>query len=178
MTRRGGWIQTFTGRTIYPVDPREEEVEILDIIHSLANLCRFGGHCSHFYSVAEHSVHVSYLVPEHLALVGLLHDATEAYLVDIPRPIKASITNYKEIEHRLWECIAGKYDLPLVMPQEIHDADIAMLYAERDQLLLPYKGDDWGMGLTTPITERPVVGCWTPTYAKQVFMQRWIGLTS
>lgn len=76
-------MQTFSGALYWPMDPRPEDVNILDIAHSLSMQCRYTGHVSKFYSVAEHSVHVSNIVPKELAMCGLLHDATEAYLTAI-----------------------------------------------------------------------------------------------
>ena len=78
-SRNGDWLQTFTGKAFFPLDPRPEEMDIFDIAHALSNLCRYGGHCNKFYSVAEHSVLVSILCRlyygEQVALQGLLHDA-------------------------------------------------------------------------------------------------------
>jgi hypothetical protein len=88
--RRGDWMQTFTGRAFYPLDPRPEDIDPVDIAHALSLICRYGGHSSRFYSVAEHCVLMSHAVaPEH-ALWALLHDATEAYLGDMIRPLKRS----------------------------------------------------------------------------------------
>ena len=98
-----GFIGTFSGLRFWPLDPNPEKILIADIAHALAHQCRFGGHASKFYSVAEHSVHVSKLcLPEH-ALWGLLHDASEAYLVDLPRPLKLlpEFAPYREAERRL-----------------------------------------------------------------------------
>src|SRR5271165_7548492 len=86
--RKGDWIQTYTGRVMYPLDPRPEEINIIDIAHALSNLCRFTGHVRTFYSVAEHSVRVSQHCDPKDALWGLLHDASEAYLADMSRPMK------------------------------------------------------------------------------------------
>lgn len=96
--RSGDWIQTATGGQFWPMDPQPDEIDINDIAHALAMLCRFGGHCLRFYSVAEHSVLLSHAVPPEHALWALLHDATEGYLVDMPRPIKAFLPGYKEAE--------------------------------------------------------------------------------
>lgn len=133
--RAGNWMQTFTGRQFWPIDPRAEDVNIDDIAHALAHTCRFGGHCINFYSVAEHSVYVSLIVPPELAMVALLHDASEAYVLDVPRPLKAFLPGYKEIEHRVWEAVAEHFKLPVEMPQAIKDADNAMLLAEADQIM-------------------------------------------
>jgi hypothetical protein len=150
--RGGNYMLTYTGRHFYPLDPRAEDIAIEDIAHALSMLCRYGGHTPRFYSVAEHSVNVSRLVPDEFALQGLLHDATEAFLVDIPRPVKVALSNYKEIEANLWGVIARKYGVPETMGQPVHDADVAMLFQERDELWPSRpRESDWGMGLSTPI---------------------------
>jgi len=135
--RKGNWMQTYTGRMFWPVDPRADEVHIHDIAHALANACRFGGHCKRFYSVAEHSVLCSYLVPQEMALTALMHDATEAYVCDIPRPLKPFLEGYAAIEQRVWEAIADRYSLPYQLPAEVKEADNAMLLAEQRDIMLP-----------------------------------------
>lgn len=167
---RGDWMQTYTGRAFYPFDPVPEEIDIEDIAHALSMLCRYGGHSNVFYSVAEHSVYVSTLLPQELKLVGLLHDATEAYLVDMPRPIKKGMPQYRDVEDRLWTAVARRFDLPEVLPQAVHDADVAMLFAEQSQLLKPSPLPGWGMGLSTPITERPRIRALYPREAEQLFL--------
>lgn len=91
LSQDNSWIQTFSGRQFFPLEPRVEDVCIEDIAHGLSNLCRYAGHCECFYSVAQHCLLVSRVVPREHALRGLLHDASEAYLIDVPRPIKHSI---------------------------------------------------------------------------------------
>ncbi|MFG0247924.1 MAG: phosphohydrolase, partial [Phycisphaeraceae bacterium JB051] len=78
------WIQTYTGKAFYPLREDPGIIDIRDIAHALSLQCRFNGHCSDFYSVAQHSVHVSEVVPQAFALWGLLHDAAEAYMSDLP----------------------------------------------------------------------------------------------
>lgn len=139
-TRRGGWIQVFTGRQYWPLDPRSDEVDIRDIAHALSMLCRYTGHCERFYSVAEHSVNVSYVVQRYapsgrpaLFLHALLHDATEAYCNDIARPVKRSIHGYAEIEGLNFDAICEHFGIGGLFPEEtavIHQADNAMLLAE------------------------------------------------
>lgn len=85
MNRR---IRTYTGILFDPFHPKIEDINIYDIAHALSNECRYAGHCSKFYSVAEHSVIISKLCSEENALTGLLHDGSEAYVKDLPRPIK------------------------------------------------------------------------------------------
>ena len=86
---RTDWIQTYTGLRFYPFEPDPENVCIEDIAHALSLICRFGGHCKQFYSVAQHSVLVSLNCPH--PLHGLLHDAEEAYIGDVCRPVKRSM---------------------------------------------------------------------------------------
>lgn len=146
--RKGNWLQTYMGKAYWPADPRPEDVHIMDIAHALANACRFGGHCSRFYSVAEHSVLVSHLVPPADALHGLLHDATEAYLVDVPRPVKMMLDGYKELEELNWRAIAARFGLDPTMPESVHDADQNVLLAERNALLGPSpEGLEWALGI-------------------------------
>jgi len=85
------WIQTYTGKKFWAFDAAIADICIEDIAHALAMRCRFGCHCKEFYSVAQHSVIVSHHLPPELKLWGLLHDATEAYLPDVPRPQKGRL---------------------------------------------------------------------------------------
>lgn len=167
--RTGNWLQTFTGAAFWPLDPRPEEVSVEDIAHALGNLCRYGGHTSKFYSVAEHCVWVSLYVPREYAMEGLMHDATEAYLVDVPRPIKYNLANYREIEGNLERVIAEKFGLPAVMSPEVKRVDNDILHDEAIHLLKPHPLP-WGIG-GEPIG-LPYLGCWSPEVAKHMFLER------
>jgi len=119
------------------LDPNPEKILIEDVAQALAHQCRFGGHASKFYSVAEHSVHVSHLcLPEH-ALWGLLHDASEAYLVDLPRPLKLlpEFAAYREAERRLQRAVAVRFGLAPEQPASVTAADDTMLWIEAHSLL-------------------------------------------
>lgn len=170
--RKGDWIQTYTGIAFWPLDAREEEIDILDIAHSLSMQCRFGGHCEEFYSVAEHCCHIYDLVSDKHKLWGLLHDASEAYLVDLPRPVKRSIPDYKEIENNLMKVICSKFELSEEMPAEVHEADMRILYDEAAQNMKtpPQPWDDriepFGIKLQF----------WSPQRAKEEFIIRYIGV--
>lgn len=142
--RRGDWMQTYTGIQFWPLDPRADEICIEDIAHSLAHQCRYNGHCQRFYSVAEHSaIMASFAKPEH-KLAALLHDAAEAYLCDIPRPLKKYLHGYREIEERLERTIAAKFGAPYPWPQEVHELDERMLADELEQIMAPPPAD-WNL---------------------------------
>jgi uncharacterized protein len=178
------WMQTYTGKAWYPMTPRSKDVDIEDIAHALSHLCRYGGHCRRFYSVAEHSVLVSRLVrPEH-ALLGLMHDASEAYVVDVPRPLKVHLGNYHDMESRAWIAIALRFDLPYEMPADVHRADIDACFIERGQLMAPVRhawmDKEWGMGHEFSLPAPP---SWVwelgfdPEKAEVMFMNRFEELT-
>lgn len=132
-TRNGNWFLTFRGTQFFPLDPRPEEIDIDDIAHALSQICRFGGHSREFYSVAQHSLHVARLCPPELALVGLMHDATEAYCGDMIRPIKLNMPGFKEMEDRIWTAVAERFGLPAEIPAEVkHWDDVALMTERRD----------------------------------------------
>lgn len=124
-------IRTFSGEFVDVINPDPEKINIQDIAHALSHLCRYGGHTDEFYSVAQHSIAVSYLVPEEVALEGLLHDATEAYMVDLPRPIKKQIKQYSEMEQYFYRwAISPCFNLNPILPRSVHNADNAMIVYE------------------------------------------------
>ena len=166
----GAWIQTYTGRKFSYDMPSWRDVVIDDIAHGLSNLCRFSGQCSQFYSVAEHSYWVSKIVLPQYAMQGLLHDATEAYCADLPRPLKNLLPGYQDIERETWFAIAVAFDLPAELNGNVKLADNRMLLAERNALMRN-TGDAWtGFdGLKTPDVP---IECWPPEYAETRFLQR------
>lgn len=115
MTKTTDWVQTYTGARFYPLEPDAELIRIEDIAHSLSMQCRYTGHTARFYSVAEHSVVLAreFHTGWHYRLVALLHDASEAYLSDVPRPLKRlpEFAFYREAEDRLQEMIFDKFCL-------------------------------------------------------------------
>ncbi|MCQ4257441.1 phosphohydrolase [Stutzerimonas stutzeri] len=136
------WILTYTGQRFDLLAPRAELITTIDIAHALAHVCRFGGHTRHHYSVAQHSLVVASIVPPGLQLVALLHDATEAYVGDLVRPLKALLPDYSEIEHGIWLAICDRFNLDPVLPASIHEADMIALATERRDLM-PEHGEKW-----------------------------------
>ena len=138
--RKGDWIQMQDGKPFWPLDPRIEEITIEDIAHSLSLQCRWNGHCREFYSVAQHCVLVAQEAQEiepRAALWGLMHDATETYLCDVPRPLKPLLQGYKEAEDALSVSIIEKFNIPFdaAIDGAVHEADSIQLLLERNELL-------------------------------------------
>lgn len=136
-----GTIETHRGGRFDLSDPDPDDVHIEDIAASLAHTCRFGGHCNQFYSVAHHSLHVSRELPSdnpRLQLLGLLHDAGEAYLGDIPRPLKAQFEVFDQVEERILDAIWAAFEIEPPSEAEwaqVMAADDRLLAYEADQLL-------------------------------------------
>jgi 5'-deoxynucleotidase YfbR-like HD superfamily hydrolase len=134
----GPYLQTVSGRWVNPLDPDPEQFDIEDIARALGNLCRFGGHCRDFYSVAQHSVIVSELVEQRGGdaedvFAALMHDASEAYLGDMPHPLKHRSplgAAFKEAEDRLEAALREHFAIKPDVP-EIKRADRALLATER-----------------------------------------------
>lgn len=133
------FITTFTGHKFHYLSPSLEEIDIRDIAHALSMTCRFGGHCREYYDVASHSIFVSNLVQQKHKLSALLHDAHEAYLHDVPRPIKRDMPQYKIMADNIQRVINEKYGLE--MNEEIKHADEVMLATEARDLGLDMT--DW-----------------------------------
>lgn len=172
------WIETVSGKKFHFLDPTDEEIDIEDIAYALANLCRFNGHCDRFYSVAEHSVFVSSLLPKELQLAGLLHDASEAYLADIPSPIKQFLPDYKKLEAPITLAVERKFSLrnDLASHHMIKQADMAQLKSEA-LLMLPSKGEEWLSTLDITMEGHRPIG-YPPNMAYVFFMKAFKHLTN
>lgn len=165
----GNWIATYTGRWIEPLKPDPEAIDIEDIAHSLSNQCRFTGHTRKFYSTAQHCVLVSQVVPDELALWGLLHDASETYVSDIARPVKHANEKfgevYRAVEETLLEAVAQRFNLSWPEPEEIKVADKMLLRAEQRDLMSNDPDPD------KPIYEH-TIDPWLPEEAETRFLER------
>ena len=167
-------IQCRSGHYFDFLNPHQSFVLVRDIAHSLAMQCRFNGHTAQFYSVAEHSVHCSHIVPPEDALTALMHDAAEAFIGDVAKPLKRLLPDYAEIENTVEEAIFDKLDIPFPFPPSVKEADIRMLRLEQRDAML--STDAWyGMdGLVFPDVN---LRFWAPTEAKNQFLLRYAYLT-
>jgi hypothetical protein len=164
--RKGDWMQTASGRQFWPLDPQPGEVAIDDIAHALSLLCRFGGHCRRFYSVAEHSVLLARAAePEHKRW-ALMHDSPEAYVMDLIRPLKRDIPGYKEHEARVLQAISVRFNLFFGIPAAVKLLDSRILMDERAQNMesppVPWEIEVEPLGVQLQF--------WTPEQAKREFL--------
>ena len=166
------WIQTYTGRQFDPTMPQPGDIYIEDIAESLAKMCRFNGHCIGFYSVAQHSVLVcDYLrrqeQPLDVLRWGLAHDFGEAYVCDVPRPIKHGIPAFRQMEDAILEQVAFKWGLPWPMPREVKHADNVLLATEKRDLMRREPAA-WGP-LPDPMPS--IIVPWEWQHAKERFLR-------
>jgi 5'-deoxynucleotidase YfbR-like HD superfamily hydrolase len=175
------WIQTYTGRCFFPLNPEVSAISIVDIAHALSMKCRFGGHCNSFYSVAQHSIEVANLIaPASDRVYGLLHDAAEAYLPDVCSPIKRDVyvtvppsdveIEFNFLEERLLSAVARRFKLDhqmlMTLPKE---ADRIMLATEQRDIMgkCPQL---WPQTLNVTPREE-VVKPISPPFAKMYFLE-------
>lgn len=177
-------ILTFRGKYFDFINPQNNEFNIYDIAHALSQVCRFAGHTRDFYSVAQHSVMVARIclmhsgsTPDVLAngTAGLLHDAAEAYIGDITRPLKQLLPDYKVIEARIEAALFASFYIPHPLPKIVKHADLVMLATERRDLM-PAHADEWQLiaGIE-PLPE--IINPWYPEKAEREFLRLWDELT-
>ena len=171
----GSWILTNSRRHLDLSTPDPEAIEIGDIALGLSRECRFSGQTRWFYSVAQHSVLASRIVPEKFALEALLHDATEAYLRDLPYPLKRLVPEYARIEKVFDRVLRKCFGLPEEMSPTVHRADRILLATEKRDLM-PDDGTPWPIleGIE-PLPERIVP--WTPERSMGLFLRRFAELS-
>lgn len=136
------YIETYSGKQIDFYDPQPDQIDIKDIALGLSRMPRFSGQTKWFYSVAHHSLNVAHYLPKKYKLMGLLHDAAEAYIGDMPTPFKRNIPDFAALEQRIWCAICRKLGLNATLPELVKRADQIMLVSERD--ILKPAITDWG----------------------------------
>jgi hypothetical protein len=172
VNRVGDWMQTFTGHAFWPLDPRVEDVFVEDIAHHLSNVCRYAGAARSFFSVAEHSILVSQHVALEYALEALLHDASEAYLGDVIRPLKRSalFASYLDTEARLTAVIFERFGVASTEESHlaIKEVDDRTILDEAAQVMAPPPRPWNERG--TPLGVR--ISCHSPDFAEWLFLKR------
>lgn len=167
------WILTRSGRKFDLANPTADMVDPTDIAHSLSMQCRFNGHTRHYYSVAQHCVLVADLVPAEHQLAAMLHDATEAYVGDLVRPLKEGMylyygnlgiaCVYAATEERVWQAICQHFDLDPILPDCVKHADLVALATEKRDLM-PEHPEPWPcLGGIEPIPQ--FIDPWQPSQA-------------
>lgn len=167
------FIHVYSGKLFDVLNPQPEDFDIRDIAHSLSQQCRFGGHCNTFYSVAAHSVVASWLCPSDLAMELLLHDAHEAYVLDLQRPLKELLPEYRLIEDEVAFALEQAFQIhPRCTENEgiVREVDLRMLATEKEQLCNP--GPSWPFleGVKPYPNRLPL---WSPREAEIKFLQRY-----
>lgn len=156
-----GCVRTSTGKYINYTDINPDDICIEDIAHALSMQCRFGGHLPQFYSVAQHSVHCSELVHPDYALEALLHDASEAYMLDIPKPLKNLLPDYEALEEKMMRTISEKYNITHPLSQPVKSVDAIMLVVEFKSIML----------------QGNMIEVWSMEDSKRKFIERYRELT-
>lgn len=174
------WIQTFSRRRFDLLNPNPDDILITDIARALSMQCRYVGHVDRFYSVAEHSVRIAREVRRRGGSLseqrwGLLHDAAEAYLGDVSRPLKQlpAMQPYRDAEKVLMAAIAKRFGLEGEEPALVKALDTDILGTEVWFLKYPALP---GWGCTTATGQMPAVWPgqymlgWTPSEAERAFL--------
>lgn len=173
VSHTGPTIMLASGHRFDLLDPASSEFDIADIAHGLAHVCRYAGQCRQFYSVAEHSLIVSQCVEE-FAFEALMHDAAEAFIGDITRPLKQLLPDYKVIEANIEREIAKRFGLRADAKAAIKEADLRVLAAEQMQIMAPGCAD-WAKDAGIEPADITVRGL-LPERAQAEFLDRYRSL--
>lgn len=168
------WIQTFTGRRFDVFNPNPDHIHLLDIAVALANTCRFSGHTPYHYSVGQHSLLMSRVVPPSVAMEALMHDAAETYMGDVPRPIKLGLQDYNAVIKVVETAISERFNLTFPWPAEIHEADMRMVITEAHA----FEKETVGWGIDAAPYGDVVVAKMDPLNVRALFIERFLELES
>lgn len=171
MNKKDAWIRTYTGGKVFFFEPEKSTFEIEDVAHALSLCCRFNGATNIFYSIAQHCCVICDELPEHLKFTGLMHDASEFCLSDIPKPFKAAIDGYEEAERRFEEFLSKKFGFEYPYPTIIKDFDKKMLATEmRDYMNV---NDAKLINVNYLYPKKKKIDAWTWERSKREFLNRY-----
>jgi len=168
------WIGLLSGGQFNYNKPEESDVTLDDLASALSNICRFSGHLPTFYSVAQHLVNTSRIVPVEFAFTALMHDTSEAFTNDIPTPLKWALPIFKDLEVKIESAMSKKFDFQYPYPVEVKQADTEMLilektYVKKDDSYWPhYDGIEVGH-----LKDLVDLKGWKPGRAKKEFLRRY-----
>jgi hypothetical protein len=176
------WISLLSGATFNYNKPEESDVTIEDLGNALSNICRYAGHLPRFYSVAQHLVNTSRIVPVEMAFTALMHDTAEAFTNDLPTPLKWALPIFKELETKIESAMGNRFGFEFPYPPEVKEADTIMLMLEKHYV----KGDDsiwpryehWTIDKLEPYLKLVDLDSWQPRRAKREFLERFHELTN
>lgn len=167
---KGPTILLLSGEYFDLAEPEACAFQVSDIAHALGNICRFTGHTQRFYSVAEHSVICSHMVPPEDAMAALMHDAAEAFIGDVSSPLKSLLPDYKAVERRVEQAVWSRLGLPLTLPPSVKIADRRALAVE--QRVCMGNGDEWGNGEPSD-EDCALIRFLSPEDARAAFLDRY-----
>ncbi len=172
------WMLTATGKVFHPFNPQPHQICMEDIVQKLSRICRFGGGVKWplHYSVAEHSVLLAQHALERLgdpqlALQLLMHDAAEAYIGDMIRPLKEVMPEFRRIDNEITEQIFAKYNIPYPWPALVDELDVRILIDEEAQVMAPH-ARRFEVQYMAPVGVK--LQCWDAVQAHFEFMQMWM----
>lgn len=177
------WISLLSGATFNYNKPEESNVTLNDIAYALSNVCRFSGHLPRFYSVAQHLVNASYIVPAEHSFTALMHDTAEAFTNDLPTPLKWALPIFKELEVKIEGAMSQKFGFQYPYPPEVKEADTIMLMLEKyyvkecDQYWPTYS-DEYPRSKVEQYLNKVDLTSWRPSIARNKFLTRYQELTS
>lgn len=173
------WIGLLSGAQMNYNAPEDSDVTLDDLASALSNICRFSGHLPCFYSVAQHLVNTSRIVPPELAFDALMHDTAEAFTNDLPTPLKWTLPVFKVLEEKIEAAMADKFGFNYPYPPEVKVADTEMLLLEKTYVKLD--AQVWPMYDGIPFEhqkDKVDLKGWTPSRAKREFLKRYHELTT
>ncbi len=171
------WIGLLSGAVMNYNRPEESDVTLDDLASALSNICRFSGHLPCFYSVAQHLVNTSRIVPPEYAFDALMHDTSEAFTNALPTPLKWSMPAFKDLENKIEAAMSWRFEFTFPYPTEVKVADTQMLMLEKKYVKLDTRPwpqyDEIEIDHLLPLVDlKP----WQPVRAKREFLERYAQL--